>query len=336
MHDALLNLARQRDLTPEQTAEAFGKIMAGEAEAAHVGGLLVGLQAKGVTADELAAAAGVMRQHATRLDFGDGRDLLDTCGTGGDRSGTFNISTAAAIVAAACGVRVVKHGNRSATSKSGSADVLEELGVRLELDQAGLKRCLDAAGICFAFARSHHPAMRHVAPIRQSLGVPTVFNLLGPLTNPAGAKRQLLGVHSSHLTQLLAEVLRKLGSERAWVVCADDGLDECSTASPTRVSELRDGTVTTWTLDPAELGLEPADLETLRVDSPAASAAVIRSVLDGDEGPARDIVTLNAAAALVVAGAADELAEAVGIVAHALDTGRAAATLDALVESSRR
>ena len=194
MQTALLHLSRGLDLSAEQVADAFGRIMAGDAEAAQVGALLMGLQVKGLTTAELAAAAGVMRAHATKLDFGDGGDLLDTCGTGGDQSGTFNISTAAALVAAACGVRVVKHGNRSATSKSGSADVLEALGVKLEGDETALRACLDACGICFAYARSHHPAMRHVAPVRLALGVPTVFNLLGPLTNPAGARRQLMGV----------------------------------------------------------------------------------------------------------------------------------------------
>ena len=334
MQDSLLQLSRGRDLSAEQVTDAFSRIMSGEAEAAQVGGLLVGLQAKGVTAEELAAAASVMRSHATRLDFGDGGDLLDTCGTGGDKSGTFNISTAAALVAAASGVRVVKHGNRSATSKSGSADVLEELGVKLEGDEGVLRACLDGAGICFAYARSHHPAMKHVAPVRTSLGVPTVFNLLGPLTNPAGVRRQLMGVFASNLTELVAEVLGRLGSERAWVVAADDGLDECSTMSPTRVSEWRDGGVRTWTITPADLGLAAARLDDLKVDSPAASAAVIRGVLDGREGPARDIVLLNAAAALVVAGAADELADALDVARHAVDTGRAGETLDALVAAS--
>ena len=334
MRDALLNLSRGRDLSAEQVADAFGRIMAGEAEAAQVGGLLVGLQVKGPTAAELATAAGVMRRHATRLDFGDGGDLLDTCGTGGDKSGTFNVSTAAALVAAACGVRVVKHGNRSATSNSGSADVLEALGVRLEGDETALRACLDGCGICFAYARSHHPAMRHVAAVRASLAVPTVFNLLGPLTNPAGAKRQLMGVYSSALTETIAEVMGLLGTRRAWVVAADDGLDELSTMSPTRVSELRDGTVTTRTISPAEFDFAPATFDDLRVNSAAESAAVIRGVFDGEEGPARDIVLFNAAAALVVAGAADDLADALEVARHAVDTGRAGETLDALVAAS--
>ena len=334
MQDALLHLSRGLDLSAEQVADAFGRIMSGDAPAAQVGALLMGLQVKGPTAAELAAAAGVMRAHASTLDFGDGGDLLDTCGTGGDKSGTFNISTAAALVAAACGVRVVKHGNRSATSKSGSADVLEALGVKLEGDETALRGCLDHAGICFAYARSHHPAMHHVAAVRASLAVPTVFNLLGPLTNPAGAKRQLMGVYASNLTETIAEVLGMLGSARAWVVAADDGLDELSTMSPTRVSEWRDGGVTTTTLTPAELGFGSATFEDLRVDSPAASAAVIRGVFDGKEGPAADVVLLNAAAALVVAGAADDLADALAVARHAVESGRAGETLDSLVAAS--
>lgn len=333
MKDVLLKLCRGDNLTAAETTDTFHAIMRGEAEPSQVGGFLVGLAAKGATSDELAAAVMVIREHAVKIDVGD-EPILDTCGTGGDFSGTFNISTAAALVAAASGVRVVKHGSRSATSKSGSADVLEHLGVNLALEEAGLKHCLDAAGICFAFAWNHHPAMKHVAPVRKSLGVATIFNLVGPLSNPAGAKRQLLGVYRSDLTELLAEVLLKLGSERAWVVNADDGLDECSTISPTRISELQHGRIRTWTLRPADLGLQPARREDLKVDSAEASAATIRGVLDGKEGPARDIVLLNAAAALVVAGGAQDVSEGLPIAAHAVDSGRAGETLDALIRAS--
>ena len=335
MIQALLKLSRGENLSPEETTEAFQAIMTGTADPAQVGGFLVGLQVKGFTPDELWAAAAVMRKHAVLLDLGDASDVLDTCGTGGDHRGTFNISTAAALVAAACGVRVVKHGNRGATSKSGSADVLEQCGVKLGLSPAGLRRCLDEVGICFAYARSHHPAMKHVSPIRQTLGVATIFNVLGPLTNPAGARRQLMGVYRSDLTQLIAEVLQKLGSHRAWVVCADDGLDECSTLGPTRVSELgEDGEIRTWTLNPSSLGLQTGRLEELRVDTPAESARVVREVLEGKAGSARDIVLLNAAAAVMVAGGADDLEAALEIAAHAVDSGRAGETLEKLAACS--
>src|SRR5688572_18967104 len=334
MREVLLKLCRGEDLTGPETAQAFQTIMRGEADPAQVGGFLVGLAAKGANAEELAAAAEVIRQHAMKIDVGD-EPVLDTCGTGGDYSGTFNISTAAALVTAACGVKVVKHGSRSATSKSGSADVLEEMGVNLMLDEAGLKRCLDQAGICFAFAWNHHPAMKHVAPVRQTLGVATVFNLLGPLANPAAAKRQVLGVYRADLTELLANVLGRLGSERAWVVHAEDGLDEVSTMSPTRISELAEGHVRTWTLRPEQYGFEPPSMDALRVGSAKASAKVIRDVFGGVEGPARDIVLLNAAAALVVADAADDVASGLEVAAHAVDSGRAGETLEALVRASR-
>src|SRR6185436_9613973 len=228
-------------------------LVSGDATEAQIGGLLIGLAAKGTTVDELVGAATVLREKSIAITC-DKPDavILDTCGTGGDVRGTFNISTAAAIIVAAAGVKVVKHGNRSASSKSGSADVLEKLGVKLELDSGKLQTCLKEANICFAFARQHHPAMKFVAAARTSLGIPTIFNILGPLTNPAGARHQLLGVFTPELTDRLANVLRELGSSRAWVVHAEDGLDELSTMSPTRVSELKDRQVNTWFVDPAK------------------------------------------------------------------------------------
>src|SRR3954464_15551586 len=230
IRDILLKLCRREDLTREEAQQAFTHIMSGDATEAQIGGLLVGLAAKGTTVDELVGAATVMREKAVAIECDSSAGvIIDTCGTGGDVRGTFNISTAAAIIVAAAGVRVVKHGNRSASSKSGSADVLERMGVKLDLGPAELKRCLDAANICFAFARYHHPAMKFVAAARTSLGVPTIFNMLGPLTNPARAKHQLLGGFAPELTDRFATVLRELGSERAWVVHADDGLDEVST-----------------------------------------------------------------------------------------------------------
>src|SRR5215207_10522537 len=255
IREILLKLCRREDLTRSEARDAFTHIMSGEAAEAQVGGLLVGLAAKGTTVDELVGAAAVMREKALPIGCETDGVVLDTCGTGGDVRGTFNISTAAAIIVAAAGVKVVKHGNRSASSKSGSADVLEAMGVKLDVSAECLKKCLAEANICFAFARHHHPAMKFVSSARTSLGIPTIFNILGPLTNPGGARHQLLGVFTPELTDRLATVLRELGSRRAWVVHADDGLDELSTLGPTRVSELRGGDVRTWSLDPAKLGL---------------------------------------------------------------------------------
>ena len=334
VRDILLKLCRREDLTRAEARDAFLHIMSGDAADAQIGGLLVGLAAKGTTVEELVGAATVMREKSVGVDPGTDGVVLDTCGTGGDVRGTFNISTAAALVVAAAGVKVVKHGNRSASSTSGSADVLERLGVKLELTPEQMRRCLDAAGFCFAFARAHHPAMKFVAPARTALGIPTIFNLLGPLTNPARARHQLLGVFAPELTDRLATVLRELGSERAWVVHADDGLDELSTLGPTRVSELHHGEVRTWTLDPSRLNLPYARLSDLQVNSAQESADMIRGVLWAQTGPPRDIVALNAAAALLVAGRAKELPEALRLAEDAIDSGRAQRTLEALVRCS--
>ncbi|CAN5404347.1 anthranilate phosphoribosyltransferase [soil metagenome] len=338
MRDLLLKLCNRCDLTREESRFAFSSIMSGEASEAQIGALLVGLASKGTTVDELVGAALVMREKATRIDVGcdpTSDVVLDTCGTGGDVRGTFNISTAAALIAAAAGVKVVKHGNRSASSKSGSADVLEALGVKLDVSADCLKQSLDEANICFAFARHHHPAMKFVSSARTSLGIPTIFNILGPLTNPGGARHQLLGVFTPELTERLAHVLRELGSVRAWVVHANDGLDELSTMSPTRVSELKDGQVSTWMVDPAELGLARANLSELQVDSADESAAMLRSIFGGTKSPARDIALPNAAAALVVAGKAKDLSSGLAIASDAVDSGKAQATLEALVRCTR-
>jgi anthranilate phosphoribosyltransferase len=326
MRDLLIKLLAGGDLSADEVEATFEQLFRGEADPVAVGGLLVAMQTKGVTADELAAAAMVMRRHATSIAVGDVTGMIDTCGTGGTGSGTFNISTAAAIVAAAAGVPVVKHGNRAASSKTGSADVLEHLGVRLDEDPAAQ---LQRAGIAFAFARNHHPAMRHAAPIRQALGVPTIFNLLGPLTNPAGVRRQLLGVSRPEHTELLAIALLRLGTERAWVVHSDDGQDDLACEVPTRVSEVADGRVRTWPFDPKSLGLR-GRVEDLQAASPAESAAIIRRVFDGEEGPATDAVLLNAAAAVVVAGGSEDVEDALATVRSAVSTGRAAATLASL------
>lgn len=335
LRDILLKLCRREDLTRDEAREAFAHIMSGESTDAQIGGLLVGLAAKGTTVEELVGAALVMREKALPIECDASAGvIIDTCGTGGDVRGTFNISTAAAVIVAASGVRVVKHGNRSASSKSGSADVLEKLGVKLDLEPAQLKRCLDAANICFAFARYHHPAMKFVAAARTSLGIPTIFNLLGPLTNPARARHQLLGVFSAELTDRLAAVLQQLGSERAWVVHAHDGLDELSTIGPTRISELRDGHINTWTLDPAKLGLAYARLSDLQVNSVEEAADMLRMVMQGTVGPMRDIALLNAAAGLVIAGKSRDLKDALVTAADAIDSGKAAQTLDRLVRAS--
>ncbi len=335
LRDILLKLCAREDLTRDEAREAFTYLMSGNASETQIGGLLVGLAAKGTTVDELVGAALVMREKSVAIDCGSSSDVvIDTCGTGGDVRGTFNISTAAAIITAAAGVKVVKHGNRSASGKSGSADVLEKLGLRLELDAQQMRRCLDEANICFAFARNHHPAMKHVAAARSSLGIPTIFNLLGPLTNPARARHQVLGVFAPELTDRLAAVLAALGSERAWVVHADDGLDEISTLGPTRISELLNGHVTTWRLDPASLGLRYARLSDLTVDSTDAAADALRGIVKGETGPRRDIALLNAAAALVVAGASPDLPHALGVAAEAIDDGSALRTLEKLIGCS--
>ncbi|HEY0009777.1 MAG TPA: anthranilate phosphoribosyltransferase [Tepidisphaeraceae bacterium] len=336
MRQTFDKLIRRQDLTRQETAAIFNFIMSGEASDAQIAGLLMGMATKGIALDELTGAAGVMRDKVLALPGGGNENeiVLDTCGTGGTPAracGLFNISTAAAILVAACGVKVAKHGNRAATSKCGSADVLEHLGVRLDHTPAELRQCLNEVGICFAFARNHHPAMKHVAPARSALGVPTIFNLLGPLTNPAGAKHQLLGVYAKPLTQLLAGVLRASGSVRAWVVYADHGMDELSTLGPTFVCELRDGELHEWTLDPTTLGLESANIEALQVQSVAESAAAICGIVDGERGPRRDIASLNAAAGLVIAGSAPDLPAGLKIVSDAIDRGAARATLDKLI-----
>jgi anthranilate phosphoribosyltransferase len=337
LRDILLKLCRREDLTRDEARHAFAHIMSGQATESQIGGLLVGLAAKGTTVEELVGAATVMREKAIPIQCDTSAGvIIDTCGTGGDVRGTFNISTAAAILCAAAGVRVVKHGNRSASSKSGSADVLEKLGVKLDLGPEQLHKCLDAAGICFAFARFHHPAMKFVAGARTSLGIPTIFNVLGPLTNPARARHQLLGVFAAELTDRLATVLRELGSQRAWVVHANDGLDELSTIGPTRISELRDGQIMTWTLDPAKLGLPYSRLGDLQVANVEEAADALRMVLRGVAGPMRDIATLNAAAALVIAGKARDLKDGVVLASDAIDSGRAAQTLEKLIKTSQQ
>jgi anthranilate phosphoribosyltransferase len=334
MFSALIEkLQRRQDLTREEAAAAMEAIMEGRAQPAQIAGLLVGLSMKGERPDEIVGLAQTMRSRATRLARDHG-PVFDTCGTGGDRAETFNVSTVAALVLAACGVRVAKHGNRSVSSKCGSADLFEALGVHISADPATVERCLDHAGIAFLFAPTFHPSMRHAGPTRKDLGVRTAFNLLGPLTHPAGASRQLVGVPRPELTELVARSLALLGSERAWVVHGADGLDEISTTGYTKVSECRDGAVNTFYVHPADFGLAKAAPAQLRGGDAAANAAIARAVLAGTPGAPRDIVLLNAAASLLIAGRVPSIKGGVKEAAAALDSGAAAGVLDALVRIS--
>ena len=323
MQGAIRLVTEGTDLTEGEMAEVMRQIMTGQATPAQIGGFLIGLRMKGETVSEITAAARVMRELATRVEV-DTDGLVDTCGTGGDASGTFNISTAAALVAAAAGARVAKHGNRSVSSRSGSADVLQALGVSLGIAPEGVAACIDRVGVGFLFAPAHHGAMRHAIGPRRELGVRTVFNVLGPLTNPAGAPNQVLGVFSPEWIRPLAEALQKLGSRHVLVVHAEDGLDEISISAATRVAELRNGEIREYRVSPEDFGLPLAPPEAIRVDSVEASAAMIRAVLDGEPGAARDIVLLNAGAAVYVSGRAASHAEGVAAAAGAIDSGAAA------------
>jgi anthranilate phosphoribosyltransferase len=328
-------LTRRENLSSDEAAAAMGEIMEGRAAEAQIAGFLIGLVMKGERPAEIVGLARAMRAHAVPVSRKHDR-VFDTCGTGGDRSGTFNISSAAAIVTAACGVRVAKHGNRSVSSQSGSADVFETLGVRVTAPPAVVERCLDEVGLAFFFAPTFHPSMRHAGPARKALGVRTAFNLLGPLTNPAGASRQLVGVPRPEFTELLARALALLGSERAWVVHGADGIDEISTTGYTKVSECRSGTVNTFYLHPGDVGVPKAAPGALKGGSAAENAAMIRGVLDGANGAARDVVLLNAGAALFIAGAAETLADGMRQAGDAIDRGQARETLGRLVATSNQ
>ncbi len=333
LSETIDRLLAGEDIGRDGAAAALEAVMAGEAGDVQTAGFLVALRAKGETAEEIAGLASVVRAHAMPVAAPAG-PFIDTCGTGGGRS-TFNISTTAAFVVAGAGVSVAKHGNRSATSKCGSADVLEALGARIELDPDQVSRCLEEVGIGFMFAPAHHPSFRHIVPVRRALAVRTVFNLIGPLANPAGAPRQLLGVADPDYVGRLAEALAALGTERALVVRGRDGLDELSTAAVNDVIGVSDGAVRASTIDPTEFGFAPPERITLGGD-PAENAAVTRAVLSGQEGPARDVVLLNAAAALWLAGAAEDVAEGVDRAAASIDEGHAAERLDAFVAVTRR
>jgi len=334
MRDILLKLCRREDLTRDEARAAFLHIISGQAPDSQIGGLLVGLAAKGTTVEELVGAASVLREKCVPLETPDGQIVLDTCGTGGDVKGTFNISTAAALIVAGAGVKVAKHGNRSASSRAGSADVLEKLGVNVELTPAQASKCLERANICFAFARLHHPALKAVAHVRSALAIPTIFNMLAPLLNPAAAKHQLIGVFAPELTDRFALVLRELGSKHAWIVHAEDGLDEISTLGPTRISQLHMGHIKSWTLDPKDFGIPYARLSDLQIANVDEAAEAIRSVLRNEAGPKRDIPLLNAAAALVVAEAAKDLGEGLEKAKKSLESGRAREAMELLAQVS--
>ncbi len=327
-------LQEGRPLTSAEATAAFEIILSGAATPSQIGAFLAALRVRGETVDEIAAGVGVMRANALKVKVP--THVLDTCGTGGDGSGSYNISTAVAIVAAACGAYVAKHGNRALSSKSGSSEVLESLGVKLTLSPAALEQCINDVGIGFLFAPNHHAAMRHVGPTRQELGFRTIFNLLGPLSNPAGANRQLLGVFDKQWVEPLAQVLKKLGSERAWVVHGSDGMDELTTTGPSTVAELRKGDVTVFEVTPEDAGLERATPEDLAGGTPDENAAAMTALLDGETGAYRDIVLLNTAAALMVCNKADNLKEGAEMAALAIDDGGAKAVLGNLVTTTQK
>lgn len=329
----LAKLMRGEELTPEEAEAALSTILDGRATSAQIGAFAVTLRAKGETPAEMAALVRTMLSFAVRVDV-EG-PLLDTCGTGGDRSCSINVSTLAAFVAAGAGARVAKHGNRSASSACGSADLLETLGVAVELGPAGVARCIDEVGIGFCFAPRYHAALRHVGPVRRELGVPTTFNFLGPLANPAGARRQTIGVGDAAMAERMVATLVELGTERALVFFGHDGLDELTTTTTSAVWEIVGGDVQFSNLDPTELGIPLAVPEALVGGDPGANARLAKAVLEGEKGPHRDIVVLNGAAALLAGGLADDWSSGLEAAAASLDSGRAAAALDGLVRVSR-
>lgn len=333
IREAIEMLVAGKDLSRPEAAQVMGEIMAGDATPAQFGAFVTALRLKGETAAEIAGMAEVMREKANRVEYPG--PLVDTCGTGGDASGSFNVSTAAAFVVAGAGLTVAKHGNRAMSSACGSADVLEALGVKLELAPDQVAACLDQAGIGFMFAPAFHPAMRFAAGPRREIGIRTVFNILGPLTNPAGAQHQVLGVADPAMAPKMAEVLQHLGSPHSLVVHGTDGLDEVSISAPTRVWELKDGAIREYTVSPEDLGLPRAPREAIRGGTAQENAAVLRSVLGGAPGPIRDMVTLNAAAALAAADAAPDLKSGLERARASIDSGEALRRMEALVRVSQ-
>ncbi len=333
IQSAIRAVTEHRDLGGEDMASVMRAIMSGDATQSQIGGFLIGLRMKGETVEEIAAAATVMRELATPVQI-EAEHLVDTCGTGGDGSSTFNISTASAFVAAGAGARVAKHGNRSASSSSGSADVLEAAGVNLDLTPDQVAQCIREVGVGFMFAPKHHGAMKHAIGPRKEMAVRTIFNVLGPLTNPAGAPNQVVGVFSRDLVEPLARVLAQLGSRHVLVVHSEDGLDEISIGADTHIAESRDGSVRTYSIDPGQFDMNIADLSTLTVSSPKQSLEKIQVVLDNADGPARDIVALNAGAAIYVSGLVDDLNAGVTAAMESLASGAARERLASLVALS--
>jgi anthranilate phosphoribosyltransferase len=327
---AIKTVISGQNLDQQDMTRVMQLIMTGECTPAQIGGFLVGLRMKGESVEEITAAAKVMRELSTRVTV-DAKHLVDTCGTGGDASGSFNISTASAIVAAAAGAQVAKHGNRSVSSKSGSADVLEAAGVNLDIDPQQVGACIEEVGVGFMFAQKHHSAMRHAIGPRKEMAVRTIFNVLGPLTNPAGAPNQVIGVFSGDLVEPLAQVLKQLGSRHVMVVHAEDGMDEISISSNTSVAELKGGEVNCYSISPADFDVEVADSSALRVDSVEQSLAMIQSVLANNAGPALDIVVMNAGAAIYVSGVASSLEEGMQKARTAIAEARASTVLAGLV-----
>src|SRR6202171_6117128 len=334
LREAIRLAVEGTNLTRAQSAAAIDAMLEGGVPVTQMAALLVALRMKGETPDEIAGAAQSLRARAVRVEVSQER-LIDTCGTGGGGSHTFNISTASAFVAAAGGARVAKHGNRAVSSKCGSADVLGALGIEVELSPAGVAACIEECGIGFLFAPRHHAAMRHVAPVRKELGLRTMFNLLGPLANPAGARRQLLGGYAAHLAPVLARALSELGCDRAFVVHGHGGLDEISTGGPTRIAEVRDGTVREFEFQPEDAGVQRAPLEGLRGGGAPENAGMLRGVLRGEAGPRRAAVLLNAGAALAASGVCETISDGVRIAERAIDSGAALDRLERLVKSSQ-
>lgn len=334
MQSAIKTVTENKDLSHDEMKEVMSLIMTGQATASQIGGFLIGLRMKGESIDEISGAASVMRELSTKVDVAK-EHLVDTCGTGGDASGSFNISTASAIVTAAAGARVAKHGNRSVSSKSGSADVLETAGVNLEITPEQVAACINEVGVGFLFAVKHHGAMKHAIGPRKEMGVRTIFNLLGPLTNPAAAPNQVIGVFSKDWVEPVANVLNKLGSEHVMVVHAEDGMDEISIGSDTFVAELKDKQVHSYTIKPQDFSMMSADLSSIRAADSDASLKIIQSVFDNTNGPAKDIVCLNAGAAIYVSGMADSLASGVEQAAAAIADGRARQTFESLINFTK-
>lgn len=327
---ALQRLIDHTDFTHDEMLEIMQQIMRGEFTAIQIAGFLSALRVKGETVTEIAAAAQVMRELSSKVTIADTRHLIDTCGTGGAPNKVFNVSTASAFVAAGAGAKIAKHGGRAASSKSGSADVLEALGVNINLTPEQVVRCVDTAGIGFMFAPNHHAAMKYAAPVRRELGVRTLFNLLGPMTNPAGAKRQVMGVFHRDLVPLLAETLQTLGSEHVMVVHSADEMDEISFSADTYVAELKDGHIRNYTLNPTQFGMPLHDINHIRVESAQHSGEIILALLAGEQGPARDIVLLNAGAAIYVSGLAQDLSAGIAQASQAIDSGAAMEKLQQL------